>query len=142
MAAIGAATIAGTFLYAPWSQDGPVLCPFRLFTGLPCPGCGLTRSFCAIAQGDLRDAVAFHVLGPALFTALVLGILPLLVQGFTRRPVRLVNSMLFSMRTSYLAAGLLAAFHIVRLAAMACSGSLWAGIGSSLIAVMLRHVWG
>jgi hypothetical protein len=42
---------------------GPVLCPFRRITGLPCPTCGLTRSWNAALHGQLRESVAFHPLG-------------------------------------------------------------------------------
>jgi len=48
------------------------VCGFKNLTGLPCPGCGLTHSFCALGKGDLTDAFAFNALGPLLFVALVL----------------------------------------------------------------------
>jgi len=43
---------------------GPVICPFRRLTGLPCPTCGLTRSWRAALHGRLRESVALHPLGP------------------------------------------------------------------------------
>lgn len=43
--------------------NGPVLCPFRLITNLPCPGCGLTRSWVALAQGDVTGSLTYHPLG-------------------------------------------------------------------------------
>ena len=141
MAAIGIATIAASFIYAPWSQNGPVLCPFRFFTGLPCPGCGLTRSFCAMSQGHFHDALTFHILGPVLFAGLLVGIPLVLAQGITRRRLAGVNSVLFSVRLGYIAAAMLAGFHLVRLVVMAWQGTLWAGLGHSLIANVLRHVW-
>ena len=48
------------------------ICGFKNFTGLPCPGCGLTHSFCALAKGDLIGAFSFNLLGPPLFIILVL----------------------------------------------------------------------
>jgi hypothetical protein len=142
MAAIGVATIAASFLYAPWVSNGPVLCPFRFLTGLPCPGCGLTRSFCAVARGEFADAVAYHLFGPVLFAILLPGIVLLLVEGLTRHRIRVVNSVLFSTRGAYVAGGLLAAFHLARLIAMAWSGTLLAGITSSHFVVLLHHIWG
>jgi hypothetical protein len=47
------------------------ICGFKNFTGLPCPGCGLTHSFCALAKGDVSDAFSFNLLGPPLFVILV-----------------------------------------------------------------------
>ncbi|MCX7597893.1 MAG: DUF2752 domain-containing protein [Armatimonadetes bacterium] len=44
-------------------------CLFREFTGVPCPGCGLTRSVCATAHGMLARAFAHHYLGPMVYLA-------------------------------------------------------------------------
>ena len=41
----------------------PVLCAFRRMTGVPCPGCGLTRSWVALAEGNLHQSLGFHRLG-------------------------------------------------------------------------------
>lgn len=71
-------------LYAPWSEDGPILCMVRAWTGVPCPGCGLTRSFCALATGHLGRSFRFHGLGPLLFGALV-ALVPLLAIEAVRR---------------------------------------------------------
>jgi hypothetical protein len=49
----------------------PPLCPMKSLTGRDCPGCGLTRSFVAIAHGDLHGGVAYHRLGLVLFVAAV-----------------------------------------------------------------------
>lgn len=41
----------------------PPMCGFRMGTGLPCPGCGLTRSWVHLAHGDLLGSFAQHRLG-------------------------------------------------------------------------------
>ena len=56
--------VGGALLPPAWAAAGPPLCPFRLLTGLPCPGCGLTRSLVSLLHGDLTAAVYFHPLGP------------------------------------------------------------------------------
>ena len=48
------------------------LCGFKAFTGLPCPGCGLTHSFCAIGKGHIVDAFAFNAIGPPLYLVAIL----------------------------------------------------------------------
>jgi hypothetical protein len=35
----------------------------RTTTGVPCPGCGLSRSIVAAMHGDLRRSLAYHRLG-------------------------------------------------------------------------------
>jgi hypothetical protein len=45
----------------------PELCSLRRFTGLACPGCGLTRSFISIAHGDFRAAWTYNPAGLLLF---------------------------------------------------------------------------
>ncbi|MEO7716422.1 MAG: DUF2752 domain-containing protein [Capsulimonas sp.] len=47
----------------------PSICPFYYLTGLPCPGCGLTRAFVLIGHGDLRQSLALHPLGWLAYTA-------------------------------------------------------------------------
>ena len=50
----------------------PGTCTFRRITGLPCPGCGMTRSFISIAHGQLVDAWRFNPAGVAFFAVVVL----------------------------------------------------------------------
>jgi ammonia channel protein AmtB len=40
------------------------VCPFHALTGLNCPGCGLTRGFHALFQGDILTALHFNALMP------------------------------------------------------------------------------
>jgi Protein of unknown function (DUF2752) len=58
---------AVSVLFAPPGGDYFTICGFKNFTGLPCPGCGLTHSFCAIGKGDFASGVGYNVLGPPLF---------------------------------------------------------------------------
>jgi len=46
----------------------PLRCFLYHTVGIKCALCGLTRSVCSLAHGNLRDAVKFHHLGPAIFT--------------------------------------------------------------------------
>jgi hypothetical protein len=51
---------------------GLVLCPFRAVTGLPCPGCGMTRAFCSIGHGEFTRAFGYNALAPFVFVAAML----------------------------------------------------------------------
>jgi hypothetical protein len=48
--------------------EGPrfVVCLFRRLTGVPCPGCGLTRSWAHLAKGEWSASLRAHPLGPLL----------------------------------------------------------------------------
>jgi hypothetical protein len=50
----------------------PVLCGSRALFGVECPGCGLTRSFIALARGDLAGSINFHRVGWVLALAVLL----------------------------------------------------------------------
>lgn len=47
----------------------PQTCPSRVLLGIPCPGCGMTRSFVALAHGDFLAAINYNPMGPILFLA-------------------------------------------------------------------------
>lgn len=61
--------LLGTYFYHQGYRVGFLVCPIRHLTGIPCPTCGMTRSFMAIAQGDLVQAVAENLFGPVLFAS-------------------------------------------------------------------------
>jgi hypothetical protein len=52
----------------------PPMCGSRALLGIECPGCGLTRSFVALAGGDVRESIRLHRLGWLLAAAVVLQI--------------------------------------------------------------------
>ncbi|NOY30232.1 MAG: DUF2752 domain-containing protein [Planctomycetes bacterium] len=52
----------------------PALCASRAWWGLECPGCGLTRSFVALASGDWSQSLQYHRVGPLMWLAVVLQI--------------------------------------------------------------------
>lgn len=39
-------------------------CPFLRVTGLPCPGCGLTRACMLLLRGDVAGSFRFHAFAP------------------------------------------------------------------------------
>jgi hypothetical protein len=43
-------------------RGGPTICPFKLATGLDCPGCGGTRAAHDLMRGDLLGALDHNVL--------------------------------------------------------------------------------
>lgn len=65
---LATAFLVGLGAVAAWSSlsglaPGDVTlvpCPFHAVTGVPCPGCGMTRACVAVARGDLAAAWGFH----------------------------------------------------------------------------------
>lgn len=49
----------------------PELCMLKSNTGLDCPGCGLTRSFIALAGGDVESAWHYNPVGLLMFGILL-----------------------------------------------------------------------
>lgn len=63
---LGICLVASFLVPTAWVAQAPTVCPLRSTTGIPCPGCGLTRSFVATAEGDVVRAFGFHAFGPPL----------------------------------------------------------------------------
>lgn len=61
--------------FNPSSSTFFPVCPLHSLTGLNCPGCGLTRGFHSLFQGDLLTALQFNLLLPVyLLVFIYLGI--------------------------------------------------------------------
>lgn len=63
---------------------GPVLCPSRWVTGLPCPGCGLSRSVSCAVRGMWTASFGYHPFGIPVVVLLV----GVAVTGLLPRRVR------------------------------------------------------
>jgi hypothetical protein len=62
-------------VFFPVSGLGVDLCPLHATTGLPCPGCGMSRAIAAVSQGDFSAALGlnpFVLFAWPLFFALAL----------------------------------------------------------------------
>ena len=71
-AAAAASAVAGAGVLEPEGiESGPVLCPFRLLTGLPCPGCGLTRSWVYLVHGQWSDGISANPFGALALVAVL-----------------------------------------------------------------------
>ncbi len=76
----------GAAFALPAEGFGVDVCALHRFTGLPCPGCGLTRGFVLLAQGDVGPALGANPFTLVLFPLFVLlAALALAPEGMHRR---------------------------------------------------------
>jgi hypothetical protein len=120
--ALGAAVVlVVSILLAP--EDLPQVpgCGFRTLTGLPCPGCVLTRSFCAISHGRFGEAWALNPFG---FVFYALALLCLCYPWFSRRFPRAVEWCMKSSAAFWAPLGLVVVMWLHGVWRIAC---LWRG---------------
>ncbi len=86
LALLGATLVACAFAFAAFGT--PTLPPAPMvMLGVPSPLTGMTRSFVALAQGHVVDALVLHPLGPLCFGACVLAMVSFATTLHTgRRP--------------------------------------------------------
>jgi hypothetical protein len=70
--------IAGILYYVfnPSTENWFFKCPFHLFTGLQCPGCGLQRALHCLLHGDVMGALSFNA-----YIIVILPVLLMMVLG-------------------------------------------------------------
>lgn len=111
----GAGAALGALALSPDGiEDGPVICPFRLLTGLPCPGCGLTRAWVYVVHGQWRDAIVANPFGVALI-ALLIALVVAVVVARVRRHQAPALDLLVRRRWLQVILGAWLAFATVRL---------------------------
>lgn len=81
-----AAVLVPTGNSLAWPGGTPLggACLSRALFHVDCPFCGMTRSFVALAHGDVGAAIDFHPAGPLLFVAM-LGFLGAVIAVAVRR---------------------------------------------------------
>lgn len=89
------------------------LCPFKMVTGFPCPGCGITKSIIFFYQGDLLKSIEYHILGPFVPIASLIAIIVLLTELVTQK--NYFSNILYSTKLAYTLAILLGGYHAIRL---------------------------
>jgi len=87
--ALGAAVYV-YYSYDPMAHSWFPQCPFKMLTGLDCPGCGSQRAVHAILHGEFRQAF-YH-------NALLMPFVPYLALGFGYRCVDKPNEQLLKWR--------------------------------------------
>lgn len=89
------------------------LCPFKMLTGFPCPGCGITKSMVYFYEGEVLKSVYYHILGPIVIAFCVLTIVILTTELITKKDY--FNKLFFNKKLGYGLGVFLAAYHFIRI---------------------------
>ena len=131
--------LIGAYFFNYTNTTSPLKCLVLHFTGIPCPGCGLTRSFKAITQHHFQEAFHYHLFGPLLFLGLTLTCLNLILELSLRRSVvPFYGRVLCRQDVQLTMLGLLLIYHCLRLGALFTSGELAVSIEQSPLGQLLQ----
>lgn len=116
-------SVAAPFLWNATVRNGPILCPSRGLLGVPCPACGLTRAFCALARLDVPAALSFNAL--AIPLAMLFLVAPVVATYELSRGRRCQwYRFLYSMKLARVCALTLIVYYLVRMTVWFADGTL------------------
>ena len=77
IAVLTAVSFSGLFLYLLGIDLMDYLptvsvCPFHAITGIPCPGCGMTRAMLSLGQLKLKAAIEFNLFSVPLLISMII----------------------------------------------------------------------
>lgn len=140
---VTSAPLVGAYCYNRGYRLPLLGCPVRHLTGIPCPTCGMTRSFMAIAQGHWSQALAHHWFGPILFFSFLVAAIHIAIELWCDRQVLTFYRGWLNRRSFQLWALLsLLLYHSYRLYALAQSGALKVAIENSPLGQVLLAIAG
>jgi Protein of unknown function (DUF2752) len=61
-------------------------CPLLRLTGVPCPGCGLTRACLLLVRGELQASIRFHAFAPVFLVLIAILIVGTLLPRTVAEP--------------------------------------------------------
>ncbi|MDQ2973922.1 MAG: DUF2752 domain-containing protein [Acidobacteriota bacterium] len=62
-------------------------CPIFRITGIPCPGCGLSRAVTLLLRGDFKGSFRYHAFAPILLLSIVAVILAAFLPKSITQPI-------------------------------------------------------
>ena len=106
-------------------------CPFKMLTGFPCPGCGITKSLVFFYEGNLYKSLSYHILGPFVISFAILTIVVLLTELITKKEY--FDKWLYNRKLAYGLAIFLASYHFIRL--------IYFVQDNSLVGILQQSIW-
>ena len=88
---VAVSVLALSFILEPGLLPELNLCLFNAATGMQCPGCGMTRAFCAISHGQFAQAWHLNPFSFHFYALAVLGLAyPIFANAISERLLRAV----------------------------------------------------
>ena len=89
------------------------LCPFKMLTGFPCPGCGITKSLIFFYEGDFLKSIYYHIFGPFTVLFSVISVIVLVTELLTKK--EFFQKILYSKKLAYFLGTTLGIYHFTRI---------------------------
>ena len=89
------------------------LCPLKMLTGFPCPGCGITKSLVYFYEGDIQKSLYYNIFGPLVILFCLATIVVLVTELITKKEY--FSKLLFNKRLGYGLAIFLGTYHLIRI---------------------------
>jgi hypothetical protein len=89
------------------------LCPLKMLSGFPCPGCGITKSLVYFYEGDLQKSLYYNIFGPLVIAFCIATITVLTTELITKKDF--FTKLLFNKKLAYILAIFLASYHFIRI---------------------------
>ncbi len=89
------------------------LCPFKMLTGFPCPGCGITKSLVYLYDGNIYKSISYHILAPFVIVFCIATIIILCTEIITKKEYFV--KWFYSRKLAYTFGIFLGIYHTIRL---------------------------
>lgn len=130
--------LIGSFVYNQGYKIPLLLCPLKYLTGIPCPFCGLTRSFLAVAKGNLSQGFDYHLFGPFLFAAFLIILIHITIELVIKRKIwAFYLKIMATTKRKQLILLALINYYIIRIIFLANSGELYDNFTQSPLGKMI-----
>ncbi len=124
--------LIGSYFYNQGHRLPFLVCPLKYWTGIPCPTCGMTRSFMAVSQGDWSQAVEQHLFGPLLFASFIIATIHITLELLTKHHITaFYTQLLRHKKLQHLSLIILISYYVIRLYDLSKSGELSFGFEQS-----------
>ncbi len=87
-------------------------CPFKMITGMPCPGCGITKSLIFLYEGDLLKSISYHLFGPLVFLFGIIIVIVSFIELLANKEV--LNKIYQNKKLGYAIGTTLFVYHFIR----------------------------